>query len=172
MSRHLEQAVETALTHAIDACSAHVSSGGIPFAGVVLDTDGRALSNIGFNRVAETGDPTAHAEIVAMREAMTVHALASLEGRHLLATGEPCGLCYRFAIDCGITQIHVAADRNQAARHGFDYRASYRAFGITDALRASLLHAWEIPSSDTPFTRYSQIHISTNPPHPTKGHQS
>ncbi|RAE92533.1 nucleoside deaminase, partial [Burkholderia multivorans] len=62
--------LEDVLTQAVAAALAHVESGGIPFVGVVVDGD-RVISEFGVNRVHETGDPTAHAEIVAIRDALT-----------------------------------------------------------------------------------------------------
>lgn len=80
------------MERAVDACATHVAAGGLPFVGVVVDSTGDVMSEFGVNRVAETGDPTAHAEVVAMRDAMTTHGLHAFSGAVLLATGEPCGL--------------------------------------------------------------------------------
>ncbi|MBR7503189.1 hypothetical protein KCW65_24235, partial [Mycobacterium tuberculosis] len=74
----------------------------------------------------------------------------------LLATGEPCGLCYRFAIDHGMETIYVAVDRDAAARWGFDYRSSYSALGITDDIRSSLLHHLPTEHGNEPFSLYVQ----------------
>ena len=52
---------------AVEASVQHVESGGLPFVGVVITTDGW-ISAPGVNLVRETGDPSAHAEIVAMRK--------------------------------------------------------------------------------------------------------
>ncbi|EWS80554.1 nucleoside deaminase [Brachybacterium phenoliresistens] len=142
------------MSQAVDACTAHVDAGGLPFVGVLVGTDGEAASVFGVNRVAETGDPMAHAEVVAMRDAMTRHGLDSLAGFTVLATGEPCGLCYRYALDRGIGTVHVAVDRDEVAGFGFDYRASYPAFGITGAARDRLYRPLAVPHGADPFTRY------------------
>lgn len=152
------------MTRAVDFCTAHVEAGGLPFVGVVVNADGVAISGFGVNRVAETGDPMAHAEVVAIREAMAGSDLTTLAGCTLLATGEPCGLCYRYAIERGIDAILVAIDRDEVAGFGFDYRASYAAFGITEAQRADLFHPLRVAHGDTPFTRY--LHLR-HPAHPT-----
>ena len=61
--------LHTIMVEAVHQCIQHVDSGGLPFVGVVVQS-GVAVSNFGFNRVYETGDASAHAEVVAMRDAM------------------------------------------------------------------------------------------------------
>lgn len=148
------------MTQAVDACTEHVDSGGLPFVGVLVNADGQVASGFGVNRVRETGDPMAHAEVVAMRDTMTRHGIDTLAGYTLLATGEPCGLCYRYAIDHGITAIYVAVDRDEVAAFGFDYLASYPAFGITDSQRAGLFHPLPVGNGTDPFTHYLNQYLS------------
>lgn len=118
--------LRTLMIRAVEAGIRHVQSGGLPFVGVVVTADGW-VSEPGFNRFPETGDPTAHAEIVALRQVAEEQGSSALTGASLLATGEPCALCYRFAADRGISSVHYAVDRDSAAKWGFDYRASYAA---------------------------------------------
>lgn len=157
MSRLPAQGLHAVMEEAVEKCIVHVGTGGLPFVGVVVGDTG-VISEFGVNRVQETGDPSAHAEIVAMRDAMASHALSSLAGTILLATGEPCGLCYRFAIDHGIDRIFVAVDRDEVAEFGFDYRNSYPALGITDDLRAGLLHSLPVDHGTEPFASYLHTH--------------
>lgn len=148
---------DTALmVSAVERAIAHVEHGGLPFVGVVADSSGRS-SCFGTNEVRETSDPTAHAEIVAMRDVLAQRGAGSLQGARLFATGEPCGLCFRFAVDHGVAAVYVAVDRDRVAHYGFDYRASYRHFGITDDLRARLLHPLSVPQDSEPFTHYLTI---------------
>ncbi|WP_430600404.1 nucleoside deaminase [Brevibacterium sp. K72] len=144
-----------AMERAVDSSIEHVRAGGLPFVGLLTDDTG-IISGFGVNRVQETGDPSAHAEIVAMREVLSAGERKDLAGTALLATGEPCGLCYRFAIDHGVETICVAVDRDAAARWGFDYRSSYSALGITDDIRASLLHHLPTEHANKPFSLYVQ----------------
>lgn len=104
-------ALRLIMGRAVHACTAHVEEGGLPFVGIVVDQSGHALSGFGVNLVAETADPMAHAEIVATREAMATHDLDTLTGMTLLATGEPCSLCYRYAIDHGIEHLRCRGPR-------------------------------------------------------------
>ncbi len=79
----------------------------------------------------------------------------------LLATGEPCGLCYRFAITHGIEAIHVAVDRDDVARFSFDYRASYPALGISDQIRDAFFRPLPTERGTEPFLRFLHTHTST-----------
>ncbi len=145
----LRGVMDQAVLHSIQ----HVENGGIPFVGVVA-TDAGAVSVFGVNQVRNTQDPTAHAEIIAMRDALAGQRRDDLTGTVLLATGEPCGLCYRFAIDHGISDIYVALDRDVVATWGFDYRASYQALGITDEIRSTLYHPLPVDAAEEPFRRF------------------
>lgn len=103
---------------------AHVCRGGIPFSAAILNQDGRVVGR-GVNKVLENHDPTAHAEIEAIREAGRCVGRTNLSGMILLASGEPCALCYMSALYSGITRIVFAVDRHEAAACGFDYRHTY-----------------------------------------------
>ncbi|MFE3280099.1 nucleoside deaminase [Nocardia sp. NPDC059239] len=102
----------------------HVGAGGIPFTALIADPVGAAIGT-GVNRVAEDHDPTAHAEVVAIRDATARLGRTDLMGHTLIASGEPCPLCYLAARWAGISRIVFAADRHRAARSGFDYTAAY-----------------------------------------------
>ncbi|MEV1004596.1 nucleoside deaminase [Nonomuraea sp. NPDC050202] len=117
------------LTQTVALATAEVKAGGIPFAGLVVDDTGTVLGS-GVNRVRAHRDPTAHAEIVALREATQTHGPHALAGATLLASGEPCPLCYLTALWSGIGWIAFAADRHAAATAGFDYASSYDLFAV------------------------------------------
>ena len=151
-TEQLTQAMESAVQHSID----HVEAGGLPFVGVVLDQAGE-VSGHGVNEVARTRDPTAHAEIMAMRQTMRDKGLTELAGHALLATGEPCGICYRFALDHGIEHVYVAVDAEQVAAFGIDYRSSYPALGIDRDSLSEFISPLPVAQGSTPFTRYLNI---------------
>ncbi|MFJ6677183.1 deaminase [Actinosynnema sp. NPDC091369] len=117
---HLRDAVRIALTE--------VERGGIPFAGVVVHPTAGVLGT-GVNRVLVERDPTAHAEIVALRDVRPAGPELVAESV-LLASGEPCGMCYRAAFDHGIDTVYYAVGADEVARYGFDYRASYRGLDL------------------------------------------
>lgn len=112
--------------------------------------DGRILGT-GFNRVREDNDPTAHAEVVALREATTKHGIRSVAGATLIASGEPCALCYLAARYAGIGHIVHAADRRTAARYGFDYTSTYTLFAEDPADWPIKVTALQLPEAEQPF---------------------
>nr|MCH9690535.1 hypothetical protein [Gammaproteobacteria bacterium] len=68
---------------------------------------------------------SAHAEVEAIRDACHHIDTSNLQGMILLASGEPCAMCYLNALFAGITKVLFAVDRNEAAENGFDYRGAY-----------------------------------------------
>ncbi|GIF61769.1 tRNA-specific adenosine deaminase [Asanoa iriomotensis] len=82
MRRALHVAADAAATDAAD----------VPVGAVLLDADGNELA-VGHNERELTGDPTAHAEIVAMRRAAAALGTWRLEGCTLVVTLEPCTMC-------------------------------------------------------------------------------
>ncbi|WP_052423969.1 nucleoside deaminase [Nonomuraea candida] len=151
MTNHAEPAWLTdRLTRTVALATAEVEAGGIPFAGLVTDARGTVLGT-GVNRVRAHRDPTAHAEIVALRAAARDHGPHALAGATLLASGEPCPLCYVTALWSGIGRIVFAADRHAAAAAGFDYASSYDLFAVpVERWRLSPLHL-PVDSAQEPF---------------------
>lgn len=145
--------LSTLMIRAVEASIRHVLSGGLPFVGVVVTADGW-VSQPGFNRVPETGDPTAHAEIVALRQAAEERGSSALTGATLLATGEPCALCYRFSAGHGISRVYYAVDRDSAAEWGFDYRASYAADRTQDLPIVATAQQLAVDRALEPFAAY------------------
>ncbi|MER6020858.1 MULTISPECIES: nucleoside deaminase [Streptomyces] len=127
----------------------HVAQGGIPFSGVVVGS-GRILGT-GVNRVREDNDPTAHAEVVALREATTKYGIHAVAGATLIASGEPCALCYLAARYAGVGHIVHAADRGTAARYGFDYTSSYAVFAEDPERWPIKVTALHLPEAEQPF---------------------
>lgn len=93
---------------------------GGPF-GAVIVRDGRIVGR-GWNRVTSTNDPTAHAEIVAIRDACSSLGTFSLTGCEIYSSCEPCPLCLAAIFWARLERIHYAADCDDAAAAGFDDR--------------------------------------------------
>jgi guanine deaminase len=115
------------LARAIALASRNVTEGGGPFGAVVV-REGVLLAD-GQNRVTANLDPTAHAEVVAIRAACQVVGDFSLAGATLYASCEPCPLCLSAALWARVDRVVYAADRDDAARGGFDDREFYELFG-------------------------------------------
>ncbi|GAA2428336.1 hypothetical protein GCM10010191_46750 [Actinomadura vinacea] len=111
------------IRHAVRISQEHVTEGGIPFSGLVV-RNGRVLGT-GFNQVRETNDATAHAEIVALRNAAKKAGRFGTAGSTLIASGEPCALCYMAALHFNVEHIVFATGRETAAAYGFDHGGSY-----------------------------------------------
>jgi len=106
------------LREAIALAEASVRSGGGPF-GAVLVHDGDIVAR-GNNRVVPNNDPTAHAEIVAIRTACAQVNQFHLAGYTLYVNCEPCPMCFSAASWAHIDRIVYAANREDAAAIGFD----------------------------------------------------
>ncbi len=119
MSAHLARAVELAV--------ANVAAGGGPFGALIVAADGTVLAE-GQNRVTRDNDPTAHAEVVAIRAACAAIGSFSLDGAVLYTSCEPCPLCLSAALWARVGSVVYAADRHDAARGGFDDREFYELF--------------------------------------------
>jgi len=91
---------------------------GGPFGALVVYGD--KVVGCGWNRVTSTNDPTAHAEIMAIREACRELSRFSLEGCTLYSSCEPCPMCLSAIYWSRIDQIVYAASRQDAASIEFD----------------------------------------------------
>lgn len=114
------------LARTIELATDNVANGGGPF-GAVIVRDGELLAE-GQNRVTASLDPTAHAEVVAIRAACQVVGDFSLAGATLYTSCEPCPLCLSAALWARVDRVVFAADRDDAARGGFDDREFYELF--------------------------------------------
>lgn len=91
---------------------------GGPF-GAVIVKDGHIIAR-GFNRVLETNDPTAHAEVVAIREAAQTLKTFDLSGCQLYTSCEPCPMCLGAIYWSRLDEMYYANTRHDAAAIGFD----------------------------------------------------
>jgi guanine deaminase len=91
---------------------------GGPFGAVVVK-DGHVVGR-GWNRVTSVNDPTAHAEINAIREACTRLQTFSLAGCQIYASCEPCPMCLAAIYWARLESLCFAADSSDAAAAGFD----------------------------------------------------
>jgi tRNA(Arg) A34 adenosine deaminase TadA len=91
---------------------------GGPFGAVVV-CDGKVVGR-GNNRVTSSNDPTAHAEIVAIRDACKTLGTFRLSGCDLYASCEPCPMCTAALYWAHVDHLFYAACREEAAKAGFD----------------------------------------------------
>ena len=101
----------------------HMRNGdGGPFGAVVVK-DGKIIGR-GWNQVTGSNDPTAHAEIVAIREACRQLNTFQLEGCELYASCEPCPMCLGAIYWSRISRLFFAGTRQDAAEAGRGRRVS------------------------------------------------
>ncbi len=107
------------MRRAIALAVAGVDAGaGGPF-GAVVTRDGKLVAE-GHNKVLVDRDPTAHAEIVAIRRASTALGTHDLSGCVLYASCDPCPMCLGAALWARVDRLVVAATDEDAAAIGFD----------------------------------------------------
>ncbi|GAC1626671.1 MAG: guanine deaminase [Candidatus Acidiferrum sp.] len=94
------------------------SARGGPFAALIVK-DSRVIAE-GANQVTRTSDPTAHAEIVAIREACKVLGDFQLSGCELYTTCEPCPMCLGAIYWARPARVFYAGNASDAAAAGFD----------------------------------------------------
>lgn len=109
---------EMFMAEAIRLSMESVRNGGGPFGAVVVH-GGRIIGR-GANQVAPANDPTAHAEIVAIRAACHSLGRFQLTGCELYASAEPCPMCLAAAYWARVDRIWFANTRHDAAGIGFD----------------------------------------------------
>jgi guanine deaminase len=106
------------MRHAIALAIENIRDGGGPFAALVV-RDGGVVAQ-GVNQVTRKNDPTAHAEIVAIRAACTVIGTFQLTGCDLYTTCEPCPMCLGAIYWARPERVFYAGTAADAAAAGFD----------------------------------------------------
>lgn len=102
---------------------------GGPFGALIARADGSIVGE-GCNRVTSTNDPTAHAEITAIRAACAALDTFVLAGHVLYTSCEPCPMCLAAAYWARLDRIVFAASRTDAAAGGFDDESIYRELAL------------------------------------------
>ncbi|MBN8466210.1 nucleoside deaminase [Corallococcus exiguus] len=119
----MEPSTEEFMREAIALARANVESGGRPF-GAVLVRDGRVIARA-VNEVIQTKDPTAHAELLAIRNASQSLGSASLSGCIIYASGHPCPMCLAAMHLCGIQGAYFAYSNEEGEAFGLSTAPIY-----------------------------------------------
>ncbi|MGE3619415.1 MAG: nucleoside deaminase [Acidimicrobiia bacterium] len=126
--------------------------GGGPFAALVLH-DGAELGR-GTNRVTHDLDPTAHAEVVALRAAARARGSFDLSGATLYASCQPCPMCLAAAWWARVGRILYAATTADAAAAGFDDLAFHEALAGRTPMPVAPRHV-PVPAAALPFATWA-----------------
>jgi guanine deaminase len=121
---------EQYLARSIQLATANVLNSGGPFGAMIVTADGQAFD--GVNRVTADNDPTAHAEVTAIRTACRELGTFDLTGAVLYTSCEPCPMCLASALWARVQRVVFAADRHDAASVGFDDAVFYEYFENRD----------------------------------------
>jgi guanine deaminase len=127
---------------------------GGPFGAVIVCED-RIIAR-GTNRVTANWDPTAHAEVVAIRAACQARHDYRLAGCQLYPSCEPCPLCLAAILWARLDAVHYAATSDQAAAAGFDDRAIYAEIAKPKESRALPMFQALATEAAAPFQAWSQ----------------
>lgn len=106
------------MRRAIDLSIENIDTGGGPF-GAVIVRDGKLIAS-GTNRVVPNNDPTAHAEVVAIRNACRELETFDLSGCTVYTSCEPCPMCLSALYWAGVERICYANTKRDAAAISFD----------------------------------------------------
>jgi len=130
----------------------NVHRGGGPFAAIVVK-DGVAIAT-GCNQVTRNNDPTAHAEIVAIREACRVLGTFQLTGCEIYCSCEPCPMCLGAIFWARPERVFFAATNLDAAEAGFDDSFIYRQIAVPHSERSIPMIQVVDPLATSPFEEW------------------
>ncbi len=122
---------ESAMQAALEVARQALDTNDVPVGAIILDESGNIVSS-GYNRREVDSDPTAHAEIVALREAADIAGNWRLDGHTLVVTLEPCAMCAGAIAQARIKTVVFGAWDEKAGAVGSvwdvlrDPRAPYR----------------------------------------------
>ncbi len=111
------------LLEAIELARENVRRGGRPFGAVVVK-DGKVVAR-GVNETNATNDPTAHAELLALREAGRVLGTPRLDGCAVYASGHPCPMCLAAMRMARIAEVAYAYSQEDGEPYGLSTAAVY-----------------------------------------------
>ena len=141
---------------AIDLAVRAVRVGDAPFGAVVV-LDGEVLG-AGCNRVITGRDPTAHAEVVAIRAAAQAHGSHDLSGAVVYSSCEPCPMCLTATFWSHADRVVYAASRCDSAAAGFEDARLYDELAARPVDRFDRVRVVRIPIEDqqqAPFREWA-----------------
>jgi len=149
------------MERAIELSIESVNNNGGPFSSVIIK-EGKIIAE-GSNKVTLTNDPTAHGEIVAIRQACKKLNDFNLKGCELYSTCEPCPMCLSAIYWAHIDKIYYANTRNDAQKIDFDDSLIYsellknvkkRKIPMVQMMRDEALKAFELWDKKTDKVKY------------------
>ncbi|WMJ73894.1 nucleoside deaminase [Cytophagaceae bacterium ABcell3] len=127
---------------------------GGPFGAVVVK-NGQIIGK-GFNQVTSSNDPTAHAEIIAIREACKYLDSFQLDGCEIYTSCEPCPMCLGAIYWARPKAIYYACTRETAAEAGFDDSLIYDEINKSAENRKIPMKKIDLPNDQEPFDEWKK----------------
>ncbi len=133
------------MDQALDEARAAAKRGEVPVGAVVVDPQGNIVARAG-NRTRELSDPSAHAEMLAIRAACAAAGSQRLPGHDLYVTLEPCAMCAGVIAAARIARVYYAASdlKSGGVAHGarvFAHSQSHHAPEVYDGIAAGAAEA-------------------------------
>jgi guanine deaminase len=143
------------LRRAIELAASGIKQGGGPF-GAVISQNGKIIAESN-NKVVLNTDPTAHAEILAIREASGKLGTRDLSDCVLYSSCEPCPMCLGAIYWSGIQRVVFASDRHDAAAAGFDDEMIYNEIALDPSERHILFLHMEESEAQEIFRKWEEF---------------
>lgn len=149
------------LHRAVELAKESISNSGGPF-GAVITLNDKIISEA-YNKVVISSDPTAHAEVLAIRYAASVLKTHNLDKCILYTSCEPCPMCLGAIYWAGIKKVFYSCDRNDAEKAGFSDSFIYEEISldpenrkisfirIDDAGGREVFKCWDELTDKTPY---------------------
>lgn len=142
------------MQRAIDLAVENVRNGGGPF-GAVIARGGEIVAE-GVNRVTSQHDPTAHAEVQAIRKACSELNTFDLTGLDIYASCEPCPMCLGAIYWAHLDHLYFAGTKDDAARIGFDDAFIYKELPLPIHERELPTEAMMNAEAQAPFVAWQE----------------
>lgn len=143
------------LRQAVELARDNVEQGGGPF-GALIVRHGAIIAASG-NRVTSNLDPTAHAEIMAIRLACSTLADFQLADCILYTSCEPCPMCLGAIYWSRLKEVYFACNRFDATAAGFDDSFIYAEIPKPPEMRSIPMRHLALPTADSPFQTWSDL---------------
>lgn len=143
------------MQEAIALANRNIENGGGPF-GALIVRDGEIVGR-GGNQVTMLNDPTAHAEVMAIRDATKALGTYNLSGCVLYTTCEPCPMCMGAIYWARISHVYYGNTRRDAANIGFDDELIYRELALPINQRSVIMEPLLSEDAISTFKRWQKM---------------
>ncbi|HEY5781021.1 MAG TPA: nucleoside deaminase [Lysobacter sp.] len=143
------------MREAIALARDNIARGGRPF-GAVLVRDGEVIARAA-NRIHDSGDPTAHAELLAIREAAQRLDSTRLEGCAIYASGHPCPMCLAAMHLCGVSAVYYAYSNEDGDPYGLSTAPIYAQMALPPQTQSLLVRALRLPEEEGLYEQWASL---------------